>query len=295
MCKKKYLRLTLTKKTQCNYLHSSILLFFVCVLFVSLLRAFSEKDTTSFSINEFQDSVIVNSGFEKFTQTNSPVGWTSSADQNNSDASHIVEGGYSGKYALEHRKGTTYKVTTSQTLTSLSDGYYSLWAWVRNSGGQNSCFLAAQTDDIKKITSLPVSKEWKRIVVRGILVKSRKCTISLTSDANANNWCQIDDLQLVKATKPYPFLKGGDISELSYIESMGGKFYDNGVEKDCLQILKDYGFNLIRLRLYNDPGNPDYSPSKRLPTRFSKPKRYINHVKANESHGFPDSSHFLLQ
>lgn len=61
------------------------------------------------------------------------------------------------------------------------------------------------------------------------------------------------------------FLQGGDISELTYVEQNGGKFYMDGKEMDCVKLLAQNGFNIVRLRLYNDPGNPAYSPSKRLP------------------------------
>ncbi|REK52634.1 MAG: hypothetical protein C6W55_15615 [Thermobacillus sp.] len=49
------------------------------------------------------------------------------------------------------------------------------------------------------------------------------------------------------------FLKGADISTLQAIEDAGGKYYDNGVERDLLAILKDRGVNAIRLRVWNDP------------------------------------------
>jgi arabinogalactan endo-1,4-beta-galactosidase len=49
------------------------------------------------------------------------------------------------------------------------------------------------------------------------------------------------------------FIMGADVSMLKQIEDNGGKFYVNGVEKDCLAILKDHGVNWIRLRLWNDP------------------------------------------
>ena len=64
---------------------------------------------------------------------------------------------------------------------------------------------------------------------------------------------------------PRKILIGGDISELTYVEQNGGKYYLDGREQDCISILKKGGFNIVRLRLYNDPGNPGYSPSKRLP------------------------------
>ena len=46
---------------------------------------------------------------------------------------------------------------------------------------------------------------------------------------------------------------GADISFLPSLEEGGRKFTDNGVQKDAIQILKDHGFNYIRLRIFNNP------------------------------------------
>ncbi|WP_448531811.1 glycosyl hydrolase 53 family protein [Pseudothermotoga sp.] len=51
------------------------------------------------------------------------------------------------------------------------------------------------------------------------------------------------------------FILGVDVSMLYEIERLGGRFYDAGVEKDCLEILKHYGVNWVRLRIWNDPTN----------------------------------------
>jgi len=41
------------------------------------------------------------------------------------------------------------------------------------------------------------------------------------------------------------------------------KFYDKDVQKDAILILKDHGFNYIRLRIFNDPAaDSGYSPKK---------------------------------
>ncbi|HLY70282.1 MAG TPA: glycosyl hydrolase 53 family protein [Puia sp.] len=56
---------------------------------------------------------------------------------------------------------------------------------------------------------------------------------------------------------------GADISFLPQLESRGIKFSVDGVEKDAIQILKDHGFNYIRLRIFNDPAaDSGYSPKK---------------------------------
>ena len=49
------------------------------------------------------------------------------------------------------------------------------------------------------------------------------------------------------------FIKGADVSMIPELERLGGKFYDNGVEKDCLTILQEKGINWVRVRIWNDP------------------------------------------
>ena len=56
------------------------------------------------------------------------------------------------------------------------------------------------------------------------------------------------------------FIKGMDISTLLEEEACGAKYYDNGVVQDLFAILKAYGTNSVRLRLWNDPYAPDGTP-----------------------------------
>ncbi len=56
------------------------------------------------------------------------------------------------------------------------------------------------------------------------------------------------------------FIKGMDISTLIEVEKCGGKFYDKGVEKDALDILKSYGTNAVRIRVWCDPYDENGAP-----------------------------------
>ena len=56
------------------------------------------------------------------------------------------------------------------------------------------------------------------------------------------------------------FIKGMDVSSLKEVEACGGRFYDNGAEGDLFEILKRYGTNSIRLRVWNDPYSEDGLP-----------------------------------
>jgi len=49
------------------------------------------------------------------------------------------------------------------------------------------------------------------------------------------------------------FIKGVDISILYQVEQNGGVFYENGIEKDPIEIFKDHGVNVVRLKLWHTP------------------------------------------
>jgi arabinogalactan endo-1,4-beta-galactosidase len=69
--------------------------------------------------------------------------------------------------------------------------------------------------------------------------------------------------QLQSGTKPIERMIGADISFLPELEDRGMKFKDNGIEKDAILILRDHGFNYIRLRIFVNPENDKgYSPQK---------------------------------
>ena len=56
------------------------------------------------------------------------------------------------------------------------------------------------------------------------------------------------------------FIKGVDLSTLPEVEQCGARFFDGGVQKDVLDILKAYGIDSVRVRLWNDPYSEDGEP-----------------------------------
>lgn len=69
--------------------------------------------------------------------------------------------------------------------------------------------------------------------------------------------------QCPPTTKPIDRMIGADISFLPQIEDRGTTFSVNGVKRDAMEILRDHGFNYIRLRIFVDPGHEKgYSPGK---------------------------------
>lgn len=53
------------------------------------------------------------------------------------------------------------------------------------------------------------------------------------------------------------WITGMDVSTLLEVERLGAKFYDYGTRMDAMDILKGYGMNMVRLRLWNDPFSED--------------------------------------
>lgn len=224
-----------------------------------------------------QSSIGVPSGAANFSfeadgsNTATPQNWTTTG----SAASLVVNSNdaFAGNFSLLISNTASYQVQTSLLITNLTNGYYQLGAWSKNSGGQSACYLAGND----RLTSLPpLYTNWTPMIVRGINVTNGQCLITIFASASASNWCRVDALTLTNDNLAYNFLKGGDVSELPRLEYYGGKFYDNGLPGDCLQIMKNHGCNIVRIRMYNDPGNPNYYPANQLdPLGWQNPTRTL--------------------
>ena len=63
------------------------------------------------------------------------------------------------------------------------------------------------------------------------------------------------DTNVVKNSRIGQFILGADISWIPEDEADGAQYFDHGVRKDVFEILHDYGFNYIRLRLFVNPAS----------------------------------------
>lgn len=147
--------------------------------------------------------LLTNPGFEaNGTATQTPTGWTSWANSETNYAADKTEtGGQNSSYRLTHWLGTAYQVSTFQLKTGLPSGIYTLKAWVQNGGGQKACQLYAKNfGGAEKNYPLPVTNDWTQIQITGIQVINGQCEIGLWSDANAGNWCSIDNVEFSPTT-----------------------------------------------------------------------------------------------
>ncbi|HEY4390215.1 MAG TPA: glycosyl hydrolase 53 family protein [Paenibacillus sp.] len=154
----------------------------------------------------------------------------------------------------------------SQVISGLEDGTYELRAWASGGGGETRLKLYAETEDSDLVvlsTDIVNTgwEKWTQYSVQNIEVVNGAITIGFDVSAPTGTWGYFDDVELIKMEEdsynPADFIKGVDISTLQALEDKGVAFYDNGVKKDLLTILKDHGVNYVRLRLWNDPVEAD--------------------------------------
>jgi len=194
---------------------------------------------------------LVNPGFEEEDSGGIPKGWMISGDES---AVLLEQNGFSGELRLTHKSSETYQVETSQVVTGLGNGWYTLSAWTRSSGEQVEVYLGLKCGGKEKRVHVPYTTpgyRWIRLVVSN-QVTDGQCTINLHSFGTPDSWASFDDVELVPGQTELSIL-GADISSLHKSEDMGGVYkYSDGTEADALQILKDHGLNYARLRR----GNP---------------------------------------
>ncbi len=200
-------------------------------------------------------TAVPNGDFE-----NSLEGWT--IGDGSASMVSIGNDGCSGSKSLKLSAESKGEVTVSQSIGQLANGYYDLEFYTKDNGGKHISYVSANG----RSTALEKSADtWKRLFVRGVNVTDGKLDLSIHMKSDEAAVSEFDGLKLISRDSDQTFLKGGDISVLTYVEQNGGKYYENGQEEGCLDILKANGMNLVRLRLYNDPGNPDYEHSKLMP------------------------------
>lgn len=148
-------------------------------------------------------NLIVNPGFES-NLGQDPTGWLTWSDNGGESANYSeAYTPYSGNNHLSHYKDETpFNMYTYQTRTGLTNGYYTLKAWVKSSGG----FTAAQMEakefgGTQMNVSIPTTSTYQQITITNINVTNGQCTIGFWTDTgSANNyeWIQVDEVEFYK-------------------------------------------------------------------------------------------------
>ncbi|MEP7099778.1 MAG: GDSL-type esterase/lipase family protein [Burkholderiales bacterium] len=136
-------------------------------------------------------NLLSNPGFE-----NGLSGWglvASAASQAYADTSSPR----SGTSYLTHRSATPYWAATYQTLTGLSNGLYTVKAWVRGSGGQQ--LYAKNYGGAQMSTAIAASDAYTQVVISNVNVTNGNVEIGFWSnDAQGGSWLSADDVTFYK-------------------------------------------------------------------------------------------------
>ncbi|WP_426328711.1 hypothetical protein [Pedobacter sp. R-06] len=144
---------------------------------------------------------ILNPDFDEEGATHNPVSWYCTNGASATNGAYTESGGYNGTFRLTYWKNVNYTVKSYQVASNIPNGNYVLRAWVKNGGGQDTCQLIAKkygAAGLQKAINLPITSSWKQIQVSNIVVANNTCKVVLYSKAYANNWCNIDAVQLLK-------------------------------------------------------------------------------------------------
>ncbi|MBO3085079.1 glycosyl hydrolase 53 family protein [Cellulomonas fengjieae] len=189
--------------------------------------------------------VVDNAGFEQGL-----TGWTVTGT-----GAAVESGGRDGS-RLTHWSASRYRVSTSQRVEGLADGWWTVSAWVK-SGGLDATSLRLTGCGVDDATTLPGTLQddaWVRLSVSAYVVGGA-CTISVDTDGPANAWASVDDVSLAPGQVTRA-IRGGDLSGLAKNEDAGATYASaTGAPGDPVRLLADAGMNLGRLKVWVDPAD----------------------------------------
>jgi len=163
--------------------------------FTTAIDAFSgaSGSTQSSGVN-----IVTNPGFEVDKATQNPSGWTTWSN-GNADSNYTEAGGYAGNFRLSHWKNNAYQVSTYQTVTGITNGTYTMKAWVKSSGGfKTSQMYVKNFGGTEKNVAIPATNTWTQIAITGINVTNGKAEFGFWTDANSGNWINVDNVEFYK-------------------------------------------------------------------------------------------------
>lgn len=141
-------------------------------------------------------NLVTNPGFENDgVPTQTPTGWSTAGA--NPDADYTQSGGHIGSYMLLHWDDVDYEVYTYQTITGLTNGLYTLTAWVKNDYGNLSTAYMEVKDygGTTRTYNIPISSTWTQISITDINVTNGQCTIGFYSNSPSTRWYDVDDVE----------------------------------------------------------------------------------------------------
>lgn len=216
---------------------------------------------------------LVNGNFDadrKITQL--PKGWsewssgTGAANALNSDVNP-----HSPKYKGIQTGTAVYDVAVFQALTGLSNGNYTLKAWVRSSGGQSFSIMYVKNFGGSQMNySLAVSiPVWTQIEINNIIVTNNTCEVGFYQwNAAPNTWIEYDDVEFYlsslgaeSATLKSANAPNAQLSAINDEDGSGFSVYPNPTKQGAALNIKSGTTSVFDVNIINTSGQVVYSRS----------------------------------
>ena len=148
--------------------------------------------------------------------------------------------------------------------TGLADGWYDVsFTATRALSGGVVYVEATSGANAPKRTSLQYGNGIQH-VIRGVRVSGGSCLLQAVCPGGTPAEFSISGTPAFTSSQEFTLLQGGDISRLNMMLDHGVVYRENGSAKDLVDIAVDNGWNIVRLRVFNDPGNTAYFPSSTM-------------------------------
>ncbi len=148
----------------------------------------------------------------------------------------------------------------SDTRSGLADGWYDIsFTATRALSGGIVYATASSGTGISRMTPLRYGSS-VRHVIRGVPVSGGSCTLSTVAPDGTPAEFSVSGIEYTPSSE-WTWLQGGDFSRLNMELEHGVSYRYGGSEADPVDVAVENGWNAVRLRVFNDPGNTSYVPS----------------------------------
>lgn len=185
-------------------------------------------------------------------------------------------------------------LSVCQLFNDLTPGFYDITATVSSPTASGVCYLFGKGEGYTiSSTFVPIGNAQK-VTVLGVGTTGNSLVAGLYNSGSAE--VRISDLKVTPSAS-FRFLQGGDITELNYVLDYGGRYADEKGNTLCpsgasreemaqnvLNYLAGNGMNFVRIRLSNNPGQPDNTGTYCLPEGYQDESDCLQLAKmANEA------------
>lgn len=144
---------------------------------------------------------VSNPSFESDSATSSPSYWTKWLQTGTVSSTIKTEtGALDGSYKLSFWNSNAYEGSIFQTVSELSNGTYTLTAWVIGGGTHDIAQMYAKNyGGSAKNQNITISSAmWNKVTIKNIEVTNGTCEIGFYNKGQAAAWLNIDNVKLIK-------------------------------------------------------------------------------------------------